>query len=116
MMTPFQALYGRPPPHLVCFGNSRTQVDSLEQLLKEWDAMLDEIEFNLIKGQQAMKYNADLKRREVSFVEGDLVFLKLQPYRQRSLAKRSNEKLAPRFFGLYSVLQKIGYSPFMVCV
>ena len=106
-MNPFHALYGRPPPHLVRFSHTRTVVNSLEAMLQERDAMLDEIQFNLLKGQQVMKHFADLKRREVSFVEGDLVFLKLQPYRQKSLAKRPNEKLAPRFFGPYSVLQKI---------
>ena len=47
------------------FGHTSTRVDSLEQLLKERDAMLDEIQFNLIKGQQAMKFYADLKRREI---------------------------------------------------
>ena len=51
-----------------------------------------------------MKHYADLKRRELSFVEGDLFFLKIQPYSQHSLAKRPNEKLTPRFFGLYSIL------------
>lgn len=37
-----------------------------------------------------------------------MVYLKLQPYRQRFLATRINEKLAPRFYSLYKVLQKIG--------
>ena len=41
--TPFQALYGRPPPHKVRFRHTFTQVDNLEQSLKERDAMLDEI-------------------------------------------------------------------------
>lgn len=39
---------------------------------------------------------------------GDWVFLKLQPYRQKSLAKRSFEKLAPRFYGPFEVTQRIG--------
>ena len=46
-MSPFQALYGRPPPHLVRFGSSQTPVDHLDQLLQERDGMLDEIQFNL---------------------------------------------------------------------
>lgn len=105
-MTPFQALYGKPPPHLVRFGNLSTSVEHLDQLLRERDAMLDEIQFNLVKAQQNMKHYANTKRRELVFEEGDLVFLKLQPYRQKSLAKRTKEKLAPRFFGPYTVLAK----------
>ena len=35
-----------------------------------------------------MKKRADLKRREVKYKEGDWVYLKLKPYRQKSLVAR----------------------------
>lgn len=106
-MTPFQTLYGHPPPHLVRFGHSSTALDSLEQLLQERDAMLDEIQFNLVKAQQTIQHYANTKHRELSLNEGDLVFLKLRPYRQKSLAHRQNEKLVPRYYGPYDVLQRM---------
>ena len=34
--------------------------------------------------------------------------MKLQPYRMKSLAKKPNEKLSPRFYGPYKVIQRIG--------
>ena len=34
-MTPFQALYGRVPPHVVRIGHQQMAVDSLDQLLQE---------------------------------------------------------------------------------
>lgn len=37
-----------------------------------------------------------------------MVFLEVQPYKQRSLAKHRFEKLAQRFYGPYPVLRKIG--------
>ena len=39
---------------------------------------------------------------------GDKVFLKLRPYKQKSLAAHPNEKLSERFYGPYTVLERIG--------
>ena len=44
----------------------------------------------------------------MEFEVGDWVYLKLQPYRLRSLAKRPNEKLASRFYGPFQVISKVG--------
>jgi len=43
-----------------------------------------------------------------SFEVGDLVFLRLQPYKQSSLKKNGAEKLKPRFYGPYKVIRRIG--------
>ncbi|GJX30893.1 retrovirus-related pol polyprotein from transposon TNT 1-94, partial [Tanacetum coccineum] len=40
--------------------------------------------------------------------KGDYVFLKIQPYRQKTLAKRPYEKLSPRFYDPYRILRKVG--------
>ena len=45
---------------------------------------------------------------ERSFQIGDLVFLRLQPYKQSSLKVSGAEKLKPRFYGLYQILRRIG--------
>lgn len=36
------------------------------------------------------------------------MFLKIQPYRQCSLAKRRYEKLSPKFFDPFKVMERIG--------
>ncbi|KAL2506034.1 Ribonuclease H-like domain containing protein [Abeliophyllum distichum] len=54
-----------------------------------------------------MKNVADAKRRDVQFDIGDLVYLKIRPYRRKSLASRPNEKLAPRFYGPFEIEKKI---------
>ncbi|GKC41850.1 ty3-gypsy retrotransposon protein, partial [Tanacetum coccineum] len=50
----------------------------------------------------------NLKRQELTFLVGDYVFLKIQPYRQKSLAKCRYEKLSPRFFGPYLIKRIVG--------
>jgi hypothetical protein len=55
-----------------------------------------------------MKSQADKNRVERQFSVGDMVFLKIQPYVQSSLAPRANQKLAFRFFGPFLVVAKVG--------
>ena len=45
---------------------------------------------------------------ERQFEVGDLVYLRLQPYRQSSLKQKGAEKLKPRFYGPYRVIRRIG--------
>ncbi|PKU60519.1 hypothetical protein MA16_Dca027911 [Dendrobium catenatum] len=55
-----------------------------------------------------MKRQADAHRRDIQFELGEKVFLKLRPYRQKTLANGRNEKLSPRYFGPYEIVDKIG--------
>jgi len=107
-MTPFQIVYGREPPLLHPFVHGETKIAELEQQLVERDQMLEVLRSNLMKAQSRMKSQADSKRRDLSFNVGDVVFLRLRPYRQKSLAKRLNEKLSPRYFGPYKIVRQVG--------
>lgn len=70
--------------------------------------MLESLKHHLDVAQNRMKKQANKERREVEYDVGDLVFLKLRPYRQKSIVHRRNEKLAPRFFGPYKILDRVG--------
>ena len=55
-----------------------------------------------------MKWFADKKRVDRSFPVGDWVYLRLQPYKQSSIQSKKFGKLAPRFYGNYQVIQRVG--------
>jgi len=107
-MTPYQALYGRPPPSLPAYFDGATPVHEVEQTLLHRDELLLQLKQHLATATNRMKQTADKKRRDVSFNEGDMVFLRLQPYQQSSAFKRVHQKLATRFFGPYPIIQKVG--------
>jgi hypothetical protein len=46
------------------------------------------------------------QRKEHKFEVGDLVFLRLQPYKQSSLKKSGVEKLKSHFHGPYRVIKR----------
>ena len=81
-MTPFQALYGRSPLTIPYYHEGYYSVHEVDKNLDFRDAMLWQLKSNLHIANNRMKQQADSKRRDIEFLVGDLVFLKLHPYRQ----------------------------------
>ena len=107
-MTPYQALYGRLPLSIIPYPPGSSKLASVDELLIERDELLRQLRQNLLAAKNRMEAKANLKRREVEFHVGDKVLVKLQPYRQLTLAKRLSNKLAKRYYGLYEVLERVG--------
>ena len=80
---------------------------SLHSWLDERTVIQDLLQQHLQRARLRMKQQADRKRSERSLEVGDMVFLKLQPYVQTSVAKRANHKLSSRFYGPFPVISKI---------
>lgn len=55
-----------------------------------------------------MKTKADKHRTDYSFNVGELVLVKLQPYKQQSTASRLSQKFSKRYFGPFPIIEKVG--------
>lgn len=107
-MSPYEAVYGRAPPTLLDYVGSGSTIDAVHTVLSERTRVMATLKDNLLRAQQRMKNQADRKRTDAVFNVGDWVFIKLQPYRQRSLTQQPSHKLSKRFFGPFQILERIG--------
>jgi len=96
-MSPFKALYGHDPPHILKGSIIPSYLEEVNKLTIAQDELLATLRENLLKSQDIMRVNANKCRRDIEYAIGDWAFLKMQPYRRRSLGERINEKLSPRF-------------------
>jgi hypothetical protein len=80
---------------------------AVEDLLEHKQQVVGLVEHNLVAAQARMKQQADKHRSERKFEVGDWVFLRLQPFRQKSMRKKLG-KLSPKFYGPYKVIQRVG--------
>lgn len=73
----------------------------------ERDGILHQLKENLERAQMRMKMYADRHQRHEEFNSEEWVYLKIRPYRQHSLGRRSFAKLSPKYFGPYQIIKKI---------
>jgi hypothetical protein len=107
-LTPFEAVYGYPPPPFLSYVPGTSANLAVDDLLKDCSTTISLLKENLHKARNRMEVQDDKNRTEREFLEGDWVYLRLQPYSHKSLASRKNLKLSPRFFGPFQILQRIG--------
>uniref|UniRef100_A0A2N9J200 Integrase catalytic domain-containing protein n=1 Tax=Fagus sylvatica TaxID=28930 RepID=A0A2N9J200_FAGSY len=106
-MTPFEALYGYEPPTVMDYIPGTTKVAAVDDYLHQQQGIIGLLKENLLSTQSRMKSQADKHRLERSFQVGEWVFLRLQPFRQKSVS-RKHGKLAARFYGPFQIVEKVG--------
>ena len=106
-MTPFKIVYGRDLPISIRYGTPTSPIDDIDKYLVERDQTLSFLKEKLHDAQSAMKSTKDKARRDEELSVGDWVYLKIRPYRMKSLVKRFNAKLA-QYFGPYQITKRIG--------
>lgn len=106
--SPFKALYGHDPNVGAMPDSSEIGASPAAEFLTERAVHLEILKKHLHNAQLRMKLYADRQRVERQFEVGDRVLLKLQPYAQASVVNRPYPKLAYKYFGPYTVLERIG--------
>lgn len=102
---PFQIVYVLPPPPVLPFENGTSTMSLVEQ---DRDEVLQELKMQLTGAQQHMKHVADGKRCQINFKVGELVYLKLRPHHQKSVANRPHSKLSPHYFEPFEIETGVG--------
>ncbi|GKC89011.1 ty3-gypsy retrotransposon protein [Tanacetum coccineum] len=87
------------PLSIIPYPPGSSKVAAVDDALIERDALFRLLKQNLLAAKNRMEVQANRRRRDVEFAVGDKVFVKLQPYRQLTLARRLSNKLAKRYYG-----------------
>ena len=105
--TPFEVVYGRPPPSLARFVPGETMVEAVEQDLRDRDEALDQLKFHLRRAQVRMSHFANCHRRPSPIKIGDMVYLKIRLHKQLSMPTRLHPKLAAKYYGPFPVIAAV---------
>jgi hypothetical protein len=107
-MSPFQALYGYAPPQIAEINIPCDATPECVTTVQEHEQMMKTLQYNLAQAQNKMKKYADLNRTERQFEAGEMVYLKMQPYRETALGLRNALKLTSKYYGPFRILSKVG--------
>lgn len=113
-MTPFQALYGFPPPQVAEMFLVDDNVETANAMLQNREQANQIIKENLQQAQDRMVHFANRNRSDRELEVGDMVYLKVQPYRHSSLSIHRFLKLHSRFYGPFRVLAKVGQTAYKI--
>jgi hypothetical protein len=75
--TPFEVVYGRPPLAMLPYKAGLTRTDTVDSLLWHHNEVLAEVRDWLLQAQQLYKKYYDAFHRDLEYVVGDWVWLRL---------------------------------------
>jgi hypothetical protein len=112
-MSPFEALYGRPYHTPLSWSESGKRVIFGPDNVTEAEEKVKQIQVNILSAQSCQKSYADKRRSSLEFNVGDHVYLCVSPMKG-VLRFSIKGKLAPRYIGPYSIIDKYGPTSYQV--
>eukprot|EP00253_Pinus_taeda_P026273 PITA_26273 len=106
-MSSFEVLYGRKCRTPSSWGGPEEKLRLGPEMLKEMEDMVKRVCANLKAAQDRQKSFDDRKRRFKEYQVGDHVYVRIQ-VRKSSLQWSGCAKLAPRYYGPFQILARIG--------
>ena len=106
-MAPYEVLYGRRCHTPTCWTELGERRVLGPKLMADTESKVRLIRDRLKEASDRQKSYADLKRKEIEFAVGDMVFLKVSPWK-KILRFGKKGKLSPRFIGPYRIVKRVG--------
>ncbi|KAI3819695.1 hypothetical protein L1987_13543 [Smallanthus sonchifolius] len=106
-MPPFEMLYGRRCRTPVCWGEIGQKDFASLEVVKATSEKFDQIKARMKAAKDRQKSYADKRRRDLKFQVGDMVLLKVSPWKG-TIRFRKRGKLSPRFVGPFKILARVG--------
>ncbi|KAI3773906.1 hypothetical protein L1987_48445 [Smallanthus sonchifolius] len=106
-MPPFEMLYGRKCRTPVCWGEIGQKDFASLEVVKATSEKFDQIKARMKAAKDRHKSYADKRIRDLEFQVGDIVLLKVSPWKG-IIRFRKRGKLSPRFVGPFKILARVG--------
>ncbi|GKB78002.1 putative reverse transcriptase domain-containing protein [Tanacetum coccineum] len=104
---PYEALYGRKCRSPVCWSEVGDSQLTGPELIRDTTEKIVQIKNRLLTARSCQKSYADKRLKPLEFEVGDMVLLKVSPWKGTVCFKK-HRKLSPRYFGSFKILDRVG--------
>jgi hypothetical protein len=112
-MSPFEALYRRPCRTLLSWSELGECIIFGPDIMTEAEEKVRHIRANILTAQSRQKSYTDKRRRPLEFEVGNKVYLRVSP--MKGVCHFSiKRKLAPRYIGMYPIIDKYGLTSYQL--